>query len=218
MSPGAIGPGPRDGTGRVAPTTQHGSSAHPGEGQRDQTQQFGQPPYGQQPGRPALRPAWAAGPARVGPQPYGQPQYGQQPGQPAVPGAAAWASRGVRPAQYGQQPGQPGYGQPGQQWAPPGGPGGQQPKGNKNTLIALIVAGVVVLAAIGVALFLLLGNDDEEQHGQLEHLGHLDVLEQRDDVVPRSSSSFEFVGAPQARRPVAGGSIPAATVTPGRAR
>ena len=55
-------------------------------GQRDQTQQFGQPPYGQPP--------------------YGQPQYGQQPGQPPY-GQPPYGQ-----SQYGQQPGQPPYGQP----------------------------------------------------------------------------------------------------------
>jgi len=115
------------------PTQQFGA---PGEPQREQTQQFGPPPYwqpqyGQQPGQPR----------------YGQPQYGQQPGQ-----------------QYGQPPyaqppyGQPPYGQPGQPWG--AGPGGQQPKGTNSTLIALVIAGVVVLAAIGVALFLVFGKDD----------------------------------------------------------
>ena len=129
---------------------------NPGEGQREQTRQFGPPPYGQHRAA-SLRAAWAAltgspvraaagsrstgspGQPQYGQQPYGQPGYGQQP--------------------YGQQPyGQPGQPPYGQQWAPPG---GQPPKSNKNTLIALIVAGVVVLAAIGVALFLLLGNKDK---------------------------------------------------------
>lgn len=110
------------------------------EGQRDETRQFGQPGYGQQP--PSGHQPYGQ-PGQPG---YGQPPYGQQP--------------------YAPQPGQPGYwqpygqyGQPGPQWGPPGGPGGQ-PKGNRSTLIALVVAGIVVLAAVGVAVWLLIGNGD----------------------------------------------------------
>ena len=149
------------------PTQQFGAPAQP---QRDQTQQFGQPTYGQQPGQPPY-----------GQPPYGQPQYGQQPGQAPYgqpPGQPPYGQSAYGQPQYGQQPGQPygqppygqpqygqpgvpPYGQPGQPpWGPPGGPGGQQPKGSKNTVIALIIAGVVVLAAIGVALFLVLGKND----------------------------------------------------------
>src|SRR3954468_3512052 len=128
------------------PTEQFGTL---GEGQREQTRQFGPPPYGQ-PGRPAQPGQPPYGQPPYGGPPYGQPPYGQPPyGQPP----------------YGQPPyGQPPYGQPpygqapyGQPWAPPG---GQPPRGHKNTLIALIVAGIVVLAAIGVALALLLNNND----------------------------------------------------------
>ncbi len=116
-----------------------------GEGQRDETRQFGHPGYGQQP-------------------PYGQQPYGQ-PGQPGY----GQPPYGQQP--YAPQPGQPGYwqpygpyGQPGPQWGPPGGPGGpggRQPKGNRSTLIALVVAGIVVLAAVGVAAWLLVGNDGD---------------------------------------------------------
>jgi hypothetical protein len=114
------------------PTQQMGPR---GGGQRDQTQQVPQPPYGQQPGQ--------YGP----PGPYGQPPY-NPPGQYGQPGQYG------RPGPYGQQPyGQ--YGPPGQQWAPPGMPGGHRPASNKNTVIALVVAGVVVLAAVGAALWLL---------------------------------------------------------------
>jgi hypothetical protein len=108
----------------------------PGEPLRDQTQQFPRPgPYGppDQYGRPT------------------QPPYGP-PGQYGAPGQYG------PPGQYGA-PGQ--YGQPGHPWGAPGGPGGAPPKGDKNTLIALIVAGVVVLAAVGVALFLVFGRNDD---------------------------------------------------------
>jgi hypothetical protein len=78
--------------------------APPGQWQRQQTQQFGPPPYGQQP--------YAQQPY------YGPPPYGQQP-----------------------------------PYAPP-------PTGRNGTVIALVVAGVVLLAVVGIGLFLLLRNDD----------------------------------------------------------
>jgi len=143
------------------PTEQLGT---PGGQQREQTQQFGPPLYGQQPG------AAPSGPPQYGqygqPQ-YGAPQYGQpQYGQPQY-GQPQYGQQYGQP-QYGQQygqPGQPPYGQPGVPWGPPGGPGGQRPKGSRNTLIALVVAGVVVLAAIGVALFLVLAKGDTSTAG-----------------------------------------------------
>jgi hypothetical protein len=138
----------------------------PGEGQREQTQQFGQPQYGPpQYGPPQHGPPQHGQPGQP---PYGQPQYGQQPGQYWQPGQPLYGPPSQ--SQYGQSPygqppyGQPGqapYGQPGAPWAAPSGPGGQRPKGSKNTLVALIIAGVVVLAAIGVALFVLLGGKDD---------------------------------------------------------
>lgn len=134
-----------------------------------------QPPYppngGSEPGRPAGGPAPSgdadeptqrfgvpAEPQREQTRQFGQPLYGQPPpyGQPRPYG---------QPVPYGQQPpfqppyGQPQYGQPAAPWGAPGAPRGQQPKRSNNTLIALIIAGVVVLAAIGVALFLVFGRD-----------------------------------------------------------
>ncbi|SFL23573.1 hypothetical protein [Geodermatophilus ruber] len=117
---------------------------------RQETQQFDQTPFGQQPygqqGQPSYgqQPQYGQpsyGQPSYGQPPYGQPQYGQPPyGQPP----------------YGQPPyGQPGYGGP----VPPGGPGGTG-GGRKGTVIALVVAGVVVLAGIAVALFLLLRDDE----------------------------------------------------------
>jgi len=97
----------------------------------DPNQQWGQQPgYGQQPGQQWGQPAHGA--QQYGHQPYGQPQYGQ--------------------GQYGQQPhGQPQYG--------PGGPapwGGAPQKSGNGKLIGFIVGGVVLLAAIGVTLWLVL--------------------------------------------------------------
>jgi hypothetical protein len=159
--PGWQGWDPSDGANE--PTEQFQA---PGEGQREPTQQFGPPLYGQPPyGQPYGQPAYGQQPGQP---PYGEPGFGQQPGQPPYgqppygqppygqqPGQAPYGQ-----PQYGQQPyyGQPQYGQAAP-WAP--GPGGQKPKGNRNTLIALIIAGVVVLAAIGVALFLVFGTEDK---------------------------------------------------------
>ena len=168
-SPGASGPDPRAGT-RPAPTIPPGGSTAPAaEGQRDAD--------------PAVRPARRAAavrPARAAPvraaavraaavrasrraspvppvrpaavppstasrstgQPqYGQPPYGPQYGQPAY-GAAPVRPASVRPA-----------------WGPPGGPG-QPPKKSRNTVIALVVGAVLVLAAIGAGLFFLLRAGD----------------------------------------------------------
>ena len=107
------------------PTQQFGP---PAETQREQTQQFPQPPYGQ-PGQP--------GAAAYG-QPYypppGQPQYGP-PGQPQY----------GQPA-YGQQAGQPPYGQ-----APYGPPYGPPPARRKKRVGLIgILAGVLILLVGGV--------------------------------------------------------------------
>jgi hypothetical protein len=72
------------------------------------------------------------------PGPYGQAPYGPPP--------------------YGQGP--PPYGQP---WAPPGTP----PRKNRNLTMVLVVAAVVVLAAAGVALWLLFGRGDDSRIGSL---------------------------------------------------
>ena len=169
----------------------------PGEGQRDQTQQFPQPgPYGQQPyGQPPYgQPPYGQPP--YGQQPYGQPAYGQQPyGQPA----------------YGQQPyGQPPYG-PGQQWAPPG---GQPPKGNKNTVIALIVAGVVVLADVGVALWLLLGDNDDSSAASSTIPSSTTAEETTSSSYSSSTSSRSSSSSTSASPAPTGQDIPPATLPP----
>jgi hypothetical protein len=126
------------------PTARFGA---PGEPQREQTQPFGQPQFGQPPlGQPQF------GQPQFGqPPPYGQPPYAQQ----------------YSPSPYGRPPyGPPQYGPPASRWGPPGASVGRPPKGSNSTLIALVVAGVVVLAAIGVALFLVLrGNDSATAAG-----------------------------------------------------
>jgi hypothetical protein len=174
----------------------------PGEGQRDQTQQFPQPgPYGQQPyGQPPY------GQPPYGQPPYGQPPYGQQPGQPTY-GQQPYG----QPA-YGQQPyGQPPYG-PGQQWAPPG---GQPRKGNKNTAIALIVAGVVVLAAVGVALWLLLGDNDDSSTASSTSPSSSTAEETTSWSSSSSTSSRPSSSSASASpAPTGGENIPPATVPP----
>jgi hypothetical protein len=135
----------------------------PGAGaQRNATQQFGQPEYGQpeygqapygQPPHPQY--GQSPYPPPQYPQaPYGQPPYGQPPyGQPPY-GQPPYGQPPYGQPQYGQPPyGQPPYGQP---WGSPGGPGAQRPTKSRNTVIALVVGAVVLLAAIAVGLFFLL--------------------------------------------------------------
>lgn len=107
-----------------------------------------------------------------GQDPYGQPGYGQQPGYgpPQQPGY------GGQPG-YGQQPGygppqQPGFGQPpgyGQQPGYGGPPGYGQGFGapQKNNKIPIIIgAAVVVVAALAVTLFLVLGGSSAKSVAQ----------------------------------------------------
>ncbi|MCW2763771.1 MAG: uncharacterized protein JWR85_3972 [Marmoricola sp.] len=159
--------------------------------------QGGNEPGGEQPGWQGRNPpAGANDPTeRFGAPGAGQRDQTRQFGQPP----------------YGQQPGQPPYRQPGLQWAPPGRPGGQRPKGNKNTLIALIIAGVVVLAAIGVALFLLLGNDNQSNAaGWISSASSSSTSSASTSARSSSSSSSRSSSSV----PTGGGAIPPATVTP----
>ncbi|MGY1592807.1 hypothetical protein ACI79D_12580 [Geodermatophilus sp. SYSU D00708] len=127
-----------------------------------QSPQQGQPPYGAPPPGYGVPPPYGQPPG-YGQSPYGPPsQYGQHPGwgQPSAYG---------QPPPYGQPPyGQPPYGQP--PYGPPGhggpgspgGPGsGRRPgAGRRTKVVALVVTGVVVLAAVAVGLFFLLRGDD----------------------------------------------------------
>ncbi|WP_106848288.1 hypothetical protein [Blastococcus sp. Marseille-P5729] len=104
--------------------------------------QWGQPQTGGQPTQPPQ------GDQSYGQQGYGQQGYGQQP---------AYGAQ----QSYGQQPGhdpQSGYGQQGygQQGAQPWASAPQ--KSGNGKMIGLIVGGVVLLAAIGITLWLVLGN------------------------------------------------------------
>ncbi|MFF2522782.1 hypothetical protein [Streptomyces liangshanensis] len=137
-----------------------------------------QPPGGEQnPQDPHPNPYQQPGyqqPGYAQPNPYQQPGYQQQPGyppqQPPPP----------QPGQQGQQgqPGQPGYPQqPGQpvgpnpyqqptvpQYAVPGGPGpgGPGPSGGgKKTTVVAILAALAVVVAAGVTGFLVLGGKDD---------------------------------------------------------
>ncbi len=190
---GGHDPGPENPPGgQDDPTRRLGPPAGPAgsEGQRDRTRQFqqpyppGQPAYGQSP----------YGPPPHGQQPYGQPPYGPPP--------------------YGQQPpyGQPPYGQPAQQWGPPGGPGGSPPKGNRSTLVALVVAGVVVLAAVGVALWLLFG-DSGDPTGAAPATSAAGSAEADSTSPERSSSKPRSSTAGSAPEP-APGSSPAGDIPP----
>jgi len=97
---------------------------------------------------------WSAGPDEPTRErrPPGEPQ--RHPSRP-LPPPGQYSQYG----QYGQYgpPGRYGrYPPPGQPWEPSGAPGGPR-RSRNSTLIALLVAGVVVLAAVGVALYLVLG-------------------------------------------------------------
>jgi hypothetical protein len=156
------------------------------EGQRDQTRQFGPPPYGQPP--------------------YGPPPYGQ-PGQPPP---------------YGP------YGPPGQPWAPPGGPGAPPPKSTNSTLIALVVAGVVLLAAAGVGLWLVVRDvgDSTTAAGSSTSASTDPSSSSSGSSSPSSSQSSSLSSSPSSGRssspssgrgtsaPPTGRAIPPATVPP----
>ncbi|WP_436694845.1 hypothetical protein [Geodermatophilus sp. CPCC 205506] len=163
---------------------QPGQLPPPPPGERQDTRQFeqphfgqqpgygpppGPPPYGQQaPGQPGYDPTRQFGQPPYGQQPYGQPAYGQQAPGPPPYGQPGYGGPGYPGPGYGQPGpgyggpgyGGPGYGGPG--YGGPGGPAGPPAGGSKRgKLIALVIAAVVVLAAVGVGLFLLLGGDDD---------------------------------------------------------
>lgn len=176
--------------GGPAPYPQYGPPGQP----------YGQPaqPYGQQPGQPGQ-------PGQPPGQPYGQP-YGQQPGPYGAPGQYGEQYGQQYPGQYGQgqygqtgQWGQPPYGPPGGYG--PGGPGGGAPR-NRGPMIALIVAGVVVLAGVVVALVLLLG-----RHGSTPTAGRAAASS------ARTSSSAPF-GTPSSAPRSGNGTVPPATQQP----
>ncbi|GAB3295950.1 hypothetical protein EK0264_14655 [Epidermidibacterium keratini] len=103
-------------------------------------------PYGQQPG-----------------QPYGQP-YGQQ---PSSPYDQSYDQQYGQPPQqpYGQPYDQQSYGQPYEQQYGygPAGPSGAPPKKSKAPIF--IALGVVLLLAVGVTLFFVLRDNDNEADG-----------------------------------------------------
>ncbi|MEV8585347.1 hypothetical protein [Streptomyces sp. NPDC051180] len=135
-----------------------GGEQNPQDQSQNPYQQSGyqQPnPYQQPPAQPGY------------PQPPTQPGYPQQPptqpGYPQQPAAPGYPQQG-----YGQQPG---YGQPNpyqqptvpQQYAVPGPgqPGGPGDGKKKTTLVAIVAATAVVVAA-GVTGYLVLGKDDDK--------------------------------------------------------
>jgi hypothetical protein len=130
----------------------------PGYGQPGYGQPgYGQPEYGQQYGQPG----------------YGQPPYGQQYGQPGYD--QQYGQYGVA-AGYAQPPGyvqQPGYGAPG---------GYAQPaKKSRKGLVVALLAGLVVLVAAGVLVFLYLNRETRLSHTAVQnyieqHLGATGVV------------------------------------------
>src|SRR3954471_17644726 len=174
------------------------------EGQRDPTRQFGPPPYGPPP----------YGPAPYGQPPYGPPPYGQPPYGPPPYGPPPYG-----PPPYGQ-PGQPPYGPPGQPWGPPGGPGAPPPKSTNSTLIALVVAGVVLLAAAGVGLWLVVRDvgDSTTAAGSSTSASTDPSSSSSGSSSPSSSESSGPSSSPSSGRstsaPPNGREIPPATVPP----
>src|SRR5215218_3602505 len=161
-APGDDDPGaqPWNPPGSDEPTQQ---IAPPGGPQRDPTRRLPQPGQYTSPGQ--------YGPPAQYPQPG---QYGQPPGQYAPPGQYG------QPGPYGQYPPPGRYGPPAQyptpgrypapdlsaqpvHWQPWGAPGATAAprKGNRSTVVAWVVAGIVALAAVGVALVLFLGTGDD---------------------------------------------------------
>ncbi len=134
--PGPYGPPPEG----PPPWPQQPPYAQPG----DVPPQYGPPQYGPpQYGPPQY------GPPQYGPPQYGPPQYGPPPDE--------------QQPHYGEQPqyGEPQYGQP--PYGPPPDygqqpPTGAPPKGDRTPLIVAVA--VVLAAAIGVTLFLVLRDDD----------------------------------------------------------
>jgi hypothetical protein len=115
--------------------------------------------------RPFAPASWPEQPPASGQQPaYGSPSsYGQQPQYGSAPSYGQPSQYGSQPSGYPQQPAypqsggygqQPPYGSTAQQWRGPGTPGAPPAKKSNTTMIALIVAGVLVLAGIGAALWL----------------------------------------------------------------
>jgi hypothetical protein len=146
------------------------------------------------------------GDGRPGAAGWGPPGGSDDPTQPFGPAGQREPTQQFPPGQYGppgQQPpygpaGQPPYWQPGPYGQQPpygrplGQPGDQPPKGSRTTVIALVVAAVVVLAAVGVALWLLFGRDNGTTF----------------------TGSTSGAGTSTQEPPSAGGAIPPPTVTP----
>ena len=109
-----------------------------------------QPPYGPPPSY-GQQPQYGSQPS-YGEQPYGQPQPTGYPQQGGYPQQAGYPQQGG----YGQPP----YGPTAQQWSGAGPLGAPPAKKSSTTMIALIVAGVLVLAGIGAAVWFGLRGDD----------------------------------------------------------
>jgi len=162
-----------------------------------------QPPYPPQGGN---EPGGDDPTRQFNPPPGGVPSEGQRDQTQQFP----------QPGPYGPPPGQQPYGQPpygpGQQWTPPG---GQPPRKNKNTLIALIVAGVVVLAAVGVALWLLFGRGgDDANTASPTSASDSTADEPATASSPPSSSSSSSSSSTSSSAPTGSENIPPATLPP----
>jgi hypothetical protein len=164
----------------------------------------GQPgPYGQQPGQ-------YGGYGPPGPGGYGgqqPPAYGQQPGQPyGPPHPGQFGQPGYGPPPYGQQPpGQPPYGQSGQQLHGQPGPFGQPyapPKKSRTGLIVALVALAVVVIALAIVLPLTLGQEvldrgavEQDVAAQFEQANGVGLdLTCDDEMVVEEGATYECTG------------------------
>lgn len=167
-APEGWGP-PAQNPGGATPPADHPTTPQGPGWQRDQTAQFPQPGAG---GYPPQGQGVPPPPGQGFPPPPGQgyPPPGGAPYPPQGPGAP-YPQQGPYPG--GPYPGGPGgpvppgpggpygYGGPGGPAGPggPGGPGGSG--GSKRNLVIAVVAGIVLLAAVGAVLWLTLGGDED---------------------------------------------------------
>jgi len=126
----------------------------PGYGAPQAQPGYGQPGQQTQPGYGQPQPGYGA--------PQGQPGYGQPQGQP---GFGQHGQPGIPQAQPGFPQGQPGFPQPQGGWGSPQQSFGAPPRKSSTALIMAAVGGFVVVAILGVVLFLVVRGGDDQNVG-----------------------------------------------------